>query len=265
MNDDFFIDRAERRQLSTRLRELADWALPALDDAVCRQVSFGNQQAKVRGSDDDQIPFNESASLVAHEVRDTLRAWVLHVCTIRHRPWPGEQRAVAYARWLDRHIIDLALTETASDGADEITDAWRRVKRAIDRPESPQFIGPCQADTALCDGLYCPKGKIEFDCQTCGITIDIPAVRAATEATMAEHLFTKTELRAALLRFATNPVSRHRIDGWIRRGRLPDKAGKYKLADAVALLDDHELQPDALRMRHIGAVLDTGDASPGVG
>lgn len=235
-NHDLYLSRPEIQQLATRLRELADWICTDLDDTICRLTAFGNRND--RPSNETPLVFNETAAEVAHDVYGTLRTWVEHTVTHSTRPWPGEHRAPTYARWLNTHIIDLAKTEEAETAADEITDTWKRAKKAIDRPEPQQFVGPCQSTGGLkCEGVYCKRGATTKTCGTCELVIDIPTVQAATQETMQDRLFAKPELREAMLMYGA-PVTRQRLDNWIRRGRLIEHGGRYKLADALALVAD---------------------------
>lgn len=235
MTDELYISRPDRQQLSTRLRELRDWICQDLDDTICRQVQFGDRQ---QSRAETPVVYNEHASEVAANLHGTLRAWTEHTCTHGKPRWPGEQRTPQYAAWLDRHLIDLAKTEDAPQALDEITDAWKQAKQAIDRPMPQEFVGPCQSDQpgVECEGVYCRRGADTKNCQQCGVTIDIPTVRVTTEAVMRDRLYTKPELRTALVMFTGRPINRTTIDSWIRRGRLPDHAGKYRLDEALALI-----------------------------
>ncbi|AMS03310.1 hypothetical protein BJD62_gp67 [Gordonia phage Lucky10] len=237
MTDDHnhYLARHEIRLLSERLRELRDWVCHDLDDTISRQVAFGDKQDGKRT--ETPVVFNENAAEVAAVLHGTLRAWVEHTCTHSTRVWPGEQRSAHYAGWLDRHLIDLAKTEEAPTAVDELTDAWKQAKRAIDRPQDQEFAGPCQSTTdgVECAGVYCPKNADLKNCQTCGATIDIPALRVTMEEVMRDRLYTKQELRTALVIYLKKPVPRSTIDGWISRGRLADHAGKYRLDEALTL------------------------------
>jgi hypothetical protein len=165
--------------------------------------------------------------------------WAEHVCQHSTVKWPGEQRIAEWARWLDRHLIDLAKTEEAPQAVDEIGDVHRRIMRVIDLPPVPEFVGPCQApkdSSARCGGVYCPKGRETLHCRTCDVDIDVPSVRAATEETMRDKVFSKSELRIALVRFTDRPPSRRTIDRWIAKGLLVPDAGRFRIDDALAII-----------------------------
>ena len=237
MTHDLYLDKPQIQALSRRLRDLSGWAAEALDDTICRIVAHDRAPSR---SGDRPLELNETASDIAGESLGTLRAWAEHICAHSTVAWPGEQRIAGWARFLDRHLVDLAKTEQAGQAVDEISDVHKRIMRIIDRPEAPEFVGPCQAPRDAqnaCAGVYCPRGRDTTHCRTCDLDIDIPTVRAATEEAMRGHRFTKVELRTALLRFTTRPVSRGLIDGWIRRKRLIASAdGKFALNEALELL-----------------------------
>lgn len=242
MTSDLYLDRPQLRLLSTRLRDIADWAADALDDTICRIIAHNRTPTR---SGDRPLELNEHASIIADEAHGTLRTWAEHICHHSTITWPGEQRIAGWARFIDRHLIDLAKTEEATQAADELRDVHQRIMRTIDRPAEPEFVGPCQApreagQTGLCAGVYCHRDTTTITCRTCDTDIDVPSVRAATEEQMRSRLFTKAELRTALVMFVKKPVKRQTLDAWIRRGRLVDHGGgRYRLDEALALVATH--------------------------
>lgn len=240
MTRDLYLDKPQIQALSRRLRDLTEWAAEALDDTICRIVAHDRQPSR---TGDRPLELNAAASEIADECLGTLRAWAEHICAHSTVTWPGEQRIAGWARFIDRHLIDLAKTEESAAALDEISDVHKRIMRAIDRPEPAEFVGPCQAPRdagaqGLCAGVYCTRGRTTIHCHTCDQDIDVPTVRAATEEAMRGKLFTKSELRTALVRFTDKPPSRRTVDRWIARGWLADHAGKYRLDEALAILAD---------------------------
>lgn len=240
--EDLFIDRPTLDQLANHLDDLAGWLTEALDDTVVRQAAVNDQApTRRRLGDDTPLPFNETASDIAHDIHDTLRTWVGTVCQIRHLHWPGNQRTSGYAAWLHHYRGGLAMCPNAMQAVDEIRDCHQRAMRAVDRPSPGEFVGPCQSTTpgTTCDGVYCRQGQREITCRTCDTTIDIPTVQAATEAAMSTRLFDRRELRTAMRTFG-HPIPRQTLDTWIRRGQLADHAGRYRLTEALALAAQRE-------------------------
>ncbi|WP_027500418.1 hypothetical protein [Rhodococcus sp. UNC363MFTsu5.1] len=244
--DHFYLDRSARSLLSTRLGEIRDWLVDELDNAITRQTAFGSGQATRHGQNDDPADvFDLNASDVAHDLFGTLRAWTYHVCTERQLPWPGEGRASHFAGWLDGHLIDLALTEQAPTAVDEITDAWKRAKSAIDTPGGREFAGPCQSPaqpTVTCAGVYVRRGTDTYTCRACGIACDIPAMKSKLHDGLLERAYTARELATALSVEVGDTVPYERVRNWIRRGKLEavdDDPGTgattYSLAAALTL------------------------------
>lgn len=239
-DDHLYLDRPLIRTLSGRLRDIHEWAAEALDDAVCRIVS--HDRSPIR-SDDRPLDINLHASDVAHDIHGTLRAWADHICQHSAVPWPGEQRTAEWAKWLDRHLIDLAKTEDAVAAYDEISDSHKRLMRVIDRPTPSEFVGPCQADgPPQCAGVYCPRGRDTTHCRTCDLTIDIPTVRAATLEQARLTLGTAAELAPIISRFADPTIvgglNRKRITYLARRGlisgrRSQDGRPRFQLGEVI--------------------------------
>lgn len=247
--DHLYLTREQRRTLSTRLKDISTWAADALDDAIIRRVAGHRTPGK---TGERPLEYNERLSLLAEEATSTYRAWAQDMCTNSTARWPGEKRLAGWATWIDHHLVDLSKLQEAPQALDELTDVHKRIMAAIDVHQAPEFVGPCQSDDAAaiakgatiadpvtCKGIYCPRGRKTFDCGTCGVTIDVPTVRASVEEDMRGRLFTKKDLRTALVMFAKIPVTMNRIDNWIKRGRLIDKGnGMFALDEALQLLAD---------------------------
>ncbi|MFC7450533.1 hypothetical protein [Rhodococcus daqingensis] len=243
--DHFYLDRSTRSLLSTRLGEIRDWLVDELDNAITRQTAFGSGQAIRHGQNDDPADvFDLNASDVAHDLLGTLRTWTNHVCTRRHLAWPGDGRAQHFAGWLDRHLIDLALTEQAQTATDQITDVWKRAKAAIDTPGGREFAGPCQSPAqpaVLCSGVYVRRGTDTYTCRACGIDCDIPTMKSALHDDILEYSYTARQLADALTREVGDTVPYERVRNWVRRGKLEaidaddDGTERYSLAAALTL------------------------------
>lgn len=148
--DHLYLDRDTLRLLSDRLGKVRDWVAAELENAITNQVAFTNKTIQ-RATKDDEVPlaFNVRASDVAYQLTGTLRGWVLHVCTARDLPWPGEGRAPHFAVWLDRHLIDLALTEEAPTAYAQIIEAFDAAWTTIDRPPVREYkIDNAKVDAA---------------------------------------------------------------------------------------------------------------------
>lgn len=217
--DHFYLSRPEIRALLERLRELP-WIVSELDTVIVRDTRYSERHDRPTSS--TPVPFHLGASDVAWDLRDTLRSWCREVATRRRLPWPGEQRAGQYAKWLRMNVMHLAQLEAAPDAADEIRDIYKRALRAIDKPQEWEFVGPCQSDVpgVECDGVYASRGTDTKTCATCDVCIDVVAVQAATHETVSDRLYTAKELATALTIVTGRQVPFERVRNWVRRGQI---------------------------------------------
>lgn len=243
--DNMYLSRAEIRLLSERLKELGGWVSDELDTTIARTVAFSDESDIPHRSDERVLVFNAEASDTAFEILGTLRAWVEHTCTARQREWPGNGRIPMYAKWMDRHLIDLALTDRAAQAMDEITDAWKRAKRAIDRPAEREFAGPCQSDVdgLSCDGVYVAPKSDSVKCRTCAVVCDVAKMQEQMHEEVKGRQYLGTELSTALTLVTGGTIAYGRVRNWINREQLlpsgTDREGRplYRLNDALEVLE----------------------------
>ncbi|NKW34842.1 hypothetical protein GS942_23420 [Rhodococcus hoagii] len=135
MADQLNLDRSQIRLLVDRLDLIVEWVAEELENAITCQVAFTDKTlARISSDGENPLMFNERASNAAHELLGTLRTWTNYVATEKGLPWPGDGRAPHYARWLSRHIYDVAGTDRAGEAFTEILDAYDNALHTIDRP-----------------------------------------------------------------------------------------------------------------------------------
>lgn len=133
--DQIKLDRSEISLLVDRLDKIVEWVAAELENAITCQTAFTNKTITRVGKDQEvPLAFNERASDCAHQLLGTLRSWTNYVATERRLPWPGAGRAQHFARWLSRHVYDVARTDRAPDAYTEILDAYDNALHTIDRP-----------------------------------------------------------------------------------------------------------------------------------
>lgn len=144
--DQMKLDRSEISLLVDRLDKIVEWVAAELENAITCQTAFTNKTITRVGKDEEvPLAFNERASDCGHQLLGTLRSWTNYVATERHLQWPGDGRAPHFARWLSRHIYDLARTDDAHEAYTEILDSYNWAVTVVDRPaEKP----PRQIDEA---------------------------------------------------------------------------------------------------------------------
>lgn len=146
------LTRGEQQQLTTALTNVIDWIAETLDDAITRQHGH-TTNPKVSGTTEQPLPFNDRASEIGWNLRQTLNAWITETATARHYPQPGRLNLIPAARWLRRNIIGLAISDHAQTAADEILDAITTATHHLDRPTRPDYLGTCTTNTN--DGTPC--------------------------------------------------------------------------------------------------------------
>lgn len=151
------LTRGEQQQLTTALTNLIDWIAETLDDAITRQHSRTTNPKVSGGTTEQPLPFNDRASEIGWNLRNTLNTWIHETATARHYPQPGRLNLIPAARWLRRNIIGLAISDHAQTAADEILDAINQATRHLDRPTRPDYLGTCPHTTPN-DGTPCEAG-----------------------------------------------------------------------------------------------------------
>ncbi|MFC9769176.1 hypothetical protein [Rhodococcus jostii] len=132
--DHLFLSREEIRKLVALLREMPE-LVEELAVTITRQDRIGTPgSAGKRRGEEQPLPFNATAAEAADDLHTTLVAWVRHVCESRRVDYDGRDGTCGVARWLDRNVIALAMTEGSGEALDEIQYAMRRARWATDRP-----------------------------------------------------------------------------------------------------------------------------------
>ena len=156
--DHFFLPREHQRAVVTILRKIPD-LVEDLAISITRQDRVALNGPRVsRGERVQPLLFNVNSSEAADALHHELARWARFVCEERgieywpvgytHRPGfvgpllPRERRlpaayresTIGLARWLDRYIVALAMTEGAETALDEIRDAYDVAWRATNAP-----------------------------------------------------------------------------------------------------------------------------------
>lgn len=130
----------------------------------------------------------------------------------------------------------------ALDFCDEAHDFRERVRRTLERPAPPAYVGPCRsrtADGAGCAGeLYLREGRDGGTCRECGTEFTEGKQVAFIAGELERRLMTASEIGSALvvLGFPAPPST---VRSWISRERLtpvgPGEPRLYRLAQALEL------------------------------
>lgn len=166
--DDGLLCRSHTRELDQDLRDVGN-LVEELDVTLTRQDRVAARYSAGRSAEKPLV-WNEHAATKRSELWSTLGAWALDVSRIdedeRDRLADvGTYDIAGTAGWIARNLSTLRRHSDAGAAFDEITDAIRGARRAIDRPEVATrfYAGPCPepieaeneygvVETAACDG-----------------------------------------------------------------------------------------------------------------
>jgi hypothetical protein len=152
-----------------------------LEVTVTRQARINAEKHGGRSAE-RPLPWNEHAAIVASDLNTTLNAWALDTSRL------GEDErdllvdhhytdTKAVAGWLARNIRTLRQHPEAGQAHDELTNAVREARRAVDRPLERVFAGPCgepdEDDRECREDLYAASGKATATCKACGARHDM--------------------------------------------------------------------------------------------
>ncbi|MEV4096950.1 hypothetical protein [Streptosporangium saharense] len=261
------------------LRDLAD--APNLDIhldiAFTRQAVVGGSGGRVEASDEvdpevgltlrrTPLPWDQRAREARDVLRSALVGWVRMLLVDQERigptcqacdhpscTWIAASRTPAdtlpaMARWLIRQRRALLAHPAAEEAVDEISDAVRQARRAIDRPPATWYAGPCGVQDCAAD-LYARHGARTIRCPRCGSIHDAPAREAWLMRQVRQQRETAAGIARALNGFHPG-LTAEMIRGYAHRLRLFrfgfDALGRplYLIGDVRDLLDG--LPPRAL-------------------
>ncbi|MGM7646543.1 hypothetical protein ACSVDM_16710 [Nocardia sp. JW2] len=118
-----YLDRETARALFRLLGEVPELA-DDLADSRTRQTRFGQPDIRVHGgSTVPKLPFNPAAARADDHLRAVLVSWVRLVCEQRAVDYDGAASTAGMARWLQRNIVALAMTEGVEEALPEISAA----------------------------------------------------------------------------------------------------------------------------------------------
>ncbi|MEU3011082.1 hypothetical protein [Nocardia asteroides] len=128
-----FLDRDKQYKLVEALREIPDLLEP-LALAIVRGDRQGLDASTCRPAPQSKPPIDYAAQAMADDLHNLLTSWVRVVCEQRVMEPPAVETILAAAKWLDRNVVALAMTEGAVDAYRSITRAIAALQRRLDRP-----------------------------------------------------------------------------------------------------------------------------------
>lgn len=232
-------------------QRIADQLADELDVTITRQARTARPAEGGRSSE-RPLPWNENASARAFEMNATLNAWALDTSKLGEDERDQLIRVhhsdtAALAAWLVRNLHTLRMHPEAGTAHDEILNAIREARRAIDRASDPVPFGECgqifEEGTVCREILYGQLDRHQVTCKACGTS---HATRPRLEW-MLEHLRGMLSTLPDLVVHASLAGKRTTEDKlrlMVGRGRfspvgtMPDGRPIYRVAEALKALDD---------------------------
>ena len=214
-----------------------EWVANRWPDLRARLRPTNTGQSEVRTAPKSKPPIDLYISDLMFEITEKTRWYADELMreenwTPRTSSMPGLLREVAeyYGHWI------IGTRETALEYCDWAHDYRHRVKRALERPAPPAYLGPCQQPE--CDGdTYVKPGQAIAHCLWCRKEYEVQERMEWIQTQLEARLMTRSELVSALHLLGT-PKTMDTIKSWTRRKQLPEIApGLYRLTDAMALAE----------------------------
>jgi len=197
------------------------------------------------GGDEGHCPIDVHVSDLLHEIEDEARM-LGHVLMDETDDWaPRTSRMPAllvdvaqrYGHWTAGDDERAAL-----DFMDWAHEYAGKVRRALERPAPPSYVGPCQGkgeDGAGCAGeLYVREGREGGKCRECGAEFSREGQMEFLAREMQDRLMTQTEIARAL-KIVGHAVQAATVYKWVEREKLkPAVEGErlYRFADALGIV-----------------------------
>jgi hypothetical protein len=133
---------------------------------------------------------------------------------------------------------------------DEISDAIRQARHAVDRPADRVYFGACYSETPDEDGrtvtcleeIWAGPSATEVQCRVCGAEWEIAERRAWLLKKAEDMIVTIADASTYLGDIGNIRVTQASIRGYVHRKRLmyraPIEAKRIRLGDLLALLLD---------------------------
>lgn len=211
-----------------------------LDISISKQSKFRAPAGGSTSTDERPMPMDEKASDVARHLKATLAKWAQVIITETGADQPADDLP-GIAAWLRTRVRWLAHHADAAKAHNEIRDAVRAARVAVDRPSDRVYAGPCDCGR----DLYAYPGKRWAECRAeehpepLMWPVDERREWLLQQAT--DYIGTTTEISAALSRLA-KPVTPAAIRGYTHRGSLKpiwaDARGRamYRLGDVLTVV-----------------------------
>lgn len=228
-------------------RELGDVAaiVGELQVTISKQARIGGGGGK-GGPARERTPVNWGAVAVADDLGNTLTTWARDVAEdVGFLAAHSSSPAKAAARILLNHVPLIRRHPAVVELVDEISDAIRQARQAVDRPADRIFVGPCLAENPDDEGrqvtcledLYARPQASEVRCKVCGTDHPVAERRSWLLEQARDRLFTVREAAQMMGDVGGIKVTEASIRGYVHRGRIVYHTGTMiRLGDLLTVV-----------------------------
>jgi hypothetical protein len=141
MSMDFYLSRPEQAKLRDKLH-----GVPALVEdlavTITRQAHIEKRGlgATRRPRPESRLPYHIGAAQAADELHNCLTTWVRFTCEGQHIRYTDHDDDISLARWLAKHLIQLALTPGSEESADDIIANIDACRECVDLPPEDEIV-----------------------------------------------------------------------------------------------------------------------------
>ncbi|OBF14410.1 hypothetical protein [Mycolicibacterium conceptionense] len=239
----------ESGRRATRAHELDEYTGPnGADklDAARRAGKFEIDKVLATGR------VNGKASRLLDRARNELGTWIRHLCESRGADMPELGSLDAMAHWLEKHTQAIASDEAAKECYAAVVDLTDQIRRVVNRPEPPQYCGPCvtelsaeqrtklvnngQEDRTHCRvQLYARRGSRQVICPDCRTEHNVEELQDKMLAEADEYSFSVSDLADFILPKLGIGIPRRTLQHWAKVGDLvpsgfESTVARYQLA-----------------------------------
>lgn len=205
--------------------------------ARLRPGSGGALTGVVVSTSDEPSPIDLHVSDLMREIEDKIARFYGHILADETDWTPATSHMPGLLADVARRYGHFTADDQLALGfCDDAHEYREKVRKALERPAPPTYIGPCQGDN--CGGeLYVREGRDAGTCRECGQPFTLAEQRRWLDEQMEHRLMTLAEIPRALkiLGIETKPGT---VRKWAERERLVEATdGLYRLADAKELAE----------------------------
>jgi hypothetical protein len=242
-------------------RDLGDVAaiVAELDVSLSKMARIGTPSKG--GLARERMPYNQGASIAAGALENTLTTWVRDLTSDQWRPGLGHNASTAAAAHMLMLIPEIRRHPAVDELVDQVADAVRQARHAVDRPADRQYLGQCLVPspdeegrevTCLAD-VYAKPTASQAKC-ICGVTHDVTERRDWLLRQAGDRLFSVKEAAQLVGSYGDLRITESTIRNYVSTGQLGyhgKVAGSsvIRLGDLLEVIATHAAKPRGRKLK----------------